>query len=286
MNGPFNRRATDQRPRRLRKGMYILPSLFTMGNLGAGFYAILQAVQGRIGEPHHFDFAAIAIGFAVLFDGLDGTIARLTNTSSDFGRELDSLADVVTFGLAPATLAYFWGFHQLPLDLDPDLRHNLLQFGGIVCFLFLAAGAARLARFNISLNPQPKNPGRPGRKYFVGMPIPAGAGCIAATVHFARGAPITLWWLSPVWMIFVVTLGFMMVSTWRFWSAKSIDFRSRHPFRLILIIGLLIALIWNWSRFVLISLALVYLFSGILARLAFAVRRGGETTAPVEFPHG
>ena len=286
MNGPFNRRAADQRPRRQRKGMYILPSLFTMGNLGAGFYAILQAVQGRIGESHHFDFAAIAIGFAVLFDGLDGTIARLTNTSSDFGRELDSLADVVTFGLAPATLAYFWGFQQLPLDLDPDLRHNLLQFGGIVCFLFLAAGAARLARFNISLNPQPKNPGRPGRKYFVGMPIPAGAGCIAATVHFARGAPITIWWLSPIWMIFVVTLGFLMVSTWRFWSAKSIDLRSRHPFRLILIIGLLIALVWNWSRYVLISLALVYLFSGILARLAFAVRRGGETSSPVEAPYG
>lgn len=286
MNGPFNRRATDQRPRRMRKGMYLLPSAFTMGNLGAGFYAILQAVQGNSAEPQHFNFASIAIGFAVLFDGLDGTIARLTNTSSDFGKELDSLADVVTFGVAPAALAYFWGFHQLPGDLNHDLRHNLLQFGAIVCFLFLAAGASRLARFNITLNPQPKNPGRPGRKYFVGMPIPAGAGCIAATVHFALGSPITIWWLAPVWMAFVFLLGFLEVSTWRFWSAKSVDFRSRHPFRLIIPLALLIALIWMWSRYVLIALALVYLFSGVLARLAFEVRRGDQPAAPVESPRG
>jgi CDP-diacylglycerol---serine O-phosphatidyltransferase len=282
MTGPFNRRATDLKPRRQRKGMYLLPSAFTMANLGAGFYAVLQAVQGSVAEPHHFNFASIAIGFAVLFDGLDGTIARLTNTSSDFGKELDSLADIVTFGVAPAALAYFWGFHQLPTDLNPDVRHNLLQFGAIICFLFLAAGASRLARFNITLNPQPKNPGRPGRKYFVGMPIPAGAGCIAATVHFALGVPITTWWLAPVWMVFVFVLGFLMVSTWRFWSAKSIDFRSRHPFRLILIIGLLFALIWNWSRYVLIAVALIYLFSGILARLAYAVNHGAEPPAPAE----
>jgi CDP-diacylglycerol---serine O-phosphatidyltransferase len=285
MNVQLNRRATDQKPRRQRKGMYLLPSAFTMGNLGAGFYAILQAVQGNTAEPQHFNFASIAIGLAVLFDGLDGAIARMTNTSSDFGKELDSLADIVTFGVAPAALAYFWGFHQLPVELNPDLRHNLLQFGAIVCFLFLAAGAARLARFNITLNPQPKNPGRPGRKYFVGMPIPAGAGCIAATVHFALGWPITIWWLAPVWMVFVFMLGFLEVSTWRFWSAKSIDFRSRHPFRLILIMGALFALIWFWSRYVLIALALFYLFSGVIARLAFEVRRGHQTNAPAESPH-
>jgi CDP-diacylglycerol--serine O-phosphatidyltransferase len=279
MNKLFNRRATDRTPRRMRKGMYILPSLFTIGNIGAGFYAILQAVQGSVSETQHFNYAAIAIGFAVLFDGLDGTIARLTNTSSDFGRELDSLADVVTFGVAPAVLAFMWGFHQLPRDMDPDLRHNLVQFGAIVCFLFLAAGAARLARFNITLNPQPSNPGRPGKKYFVGIPIPGGAGCIAATVHFAAGVPMTVWWLTPIWMAFVLVLSFLMVSTWRFWSAKSIDFRSRHPFRLILIIGLFVALVWNWSRYVLFFLALFYLLSGVLARLTFAMKRGSTPTA-------
>lgn len=284
MNNPFNRRATDRTPRRMRKGMYILPSLFTIGNIGAGFYAILQAVQGTVTETQHFNYAAIAIGFAVLFDGLDGTIARLTNTSSDFGRELDSLADVVTFGVAPAVLAFMWGFHQLPRDMDPDLRHNLIQFGAIVCFLFLAAGAARLARFNITLNPQPSNPGRPGRKYFVGIPIPGGAGCIAATVHFAAGVPMTVWWLTPIWMAFVLVLSFLMVSTWRFWSAKSIDFRSRHPFRLILIIGLFVALVWNWSRYVLFFLALFYLLSGVLARLTFAMKRGSTPSTEPAAP--
>jgi CDP-diacylglycerol--serine O-phosphatidyltransferase len=264
--------------------MYILPSMFTIANLGAGFYAILQAVQGSISEPYHFNNAAIAIGFAVFFDGMDGTIARLTNTSSDFGRELDSLADVVTFGVAPAILAFMWGLQQLPRTLDVDLRHNLEQFGAIVCFLFLAAGASRLARFNISLNPQPSNPGRPGKKYFVGMPIPGGAGCIAATVHFASGAPITVWWLSPIWMAFVVVLGFLMVSTWRFWSAKSIDFRSRHPFRLILLIGLFIALLRYWSQYILFFLAMFYLLAGVFARLSFAVRKTSPNPAPLETP--
>lgn len=273
MNIGLRRRSDDARARRLRKGMYILPSMFTTANLAAGFYAILQAMQGTVNEPWHFNLAAIAIGFAVFFDGLDGTIARLTHTTSDFGKELDSLADVVTFGVAPAVLAYMWGFKMLPAEMDFELRSKLLQFGGIAAFIFLAAGASRLARFNIQLNPQPSNPGRPGRKYFVGMPIPAGAGCIAALVHFALGAPVLVWWLSAVWLVFVLTLAFLMVSTWRFWSAKSIDFRSRHPFRLILLIGIIIAAIWYYSRYVLFFMALAYMLSGVLARLFYAVRR-------------
>src|SRR5580765_5235084 len=142
------RRKSDRPVRRQRKGMYILPSLFTTGNLAAGFYAILQVMHGTVAEPWHFDFAAKAIGFAVLFDGLDGRIARLTNTSSDFGRELDSLADVITFGVAPAMLAWLWGFHMLPLTLAPDLRTKLIHLGAISTFMFLVAGASRLARFN------------------------------------------------------------------------------------------------------------------------------------------
>ncbi len=119
-------------------------------------------------------------GFAVLFDGLDGRIARMTNTTSDFGKELDSLADVITFGVAPSLLAYIWGFRMLPLLARPHLRDQIAHVGVFVCFIFLICGASRLARFNISINPQPRNPGRPGRKYFVGMPIPAGAGVIAS----------------------------------------------------------------------------------------------------------
>src|ERR1700720_426044 len=136
------RRRESGRPRgRLRKGMYLLPSLFTTANIAAGFYAILQTVHGAA-EPWHMDFAAKAIGFAVLFDGLDGRVARMTHTSSDFGRELDSLADVITFGVAPALLAWMWGFHLLPGAIDPDLRLRAVQLGSIACFAFLMAGAS------------------------------------------------------------------------------------------------------------------------------------------------
>jgi len=142
------RRESDRQRGKLRKGMYILPSLFTTANIAAGFYAILQTVHGIVGEPWHMDFAAKAIGFAVLFDGLDGRVARMTNTASDFGRELDSLADVITFGVAPALLAWMWGFHLLPAAIDPDLRRKATELGSIACFAFLMAGASRLARFN------------------------------------------------------------------------------------------------------------------------------------------
>src|SRR6202049_950910 len=199
------RRAEDKNQKKLRKGMYILPSLFTTGNIAAGFYAILQVTHGNVSQPWHFDYAAKAIGFAVLFDGLDGRIARMTHTASDFGRELDSLADVITFGVAPALLAWMWGFHLLPTAfISPDLHLKIIQLGSIACFAFLIAGASRLARFNIAKNPQPSNPGRPGKKYFVGMPIPAGAGVIAAVVHFAGGEPVTSWITSLSWLLMVI----------------------------------------------------------------------------------
>src|ERR1700756_3604714 len=185
------RRKEDRPPRRMRKGLYILPSLFTTANIAAGYYAILQVTHGTATEPWHFDFAAKAIGFAVLFDGLDGRIARMTHTSSDFGRELDSLADVITFGVAPALLAWMWGFRLLPPLASSEMHTKLAQLGPIASFLFLIAGASRLARFNITVNPQPSNPGRPGKKYFVGMPIPAGAGVIAAVVHFSGGEAVS-----------------------------------------------------------------------------------------------
>src|SRR5262249_49994165 len=165
------RRKEDRVQRRMRKGMYIVPSLFTMANLAAGYYAILQVMHGSAAEPWHFDFAAKAIGFAVFFDGLDGRIARMTNTTSDFGREFDSLADVITFGVAPALLAWMWGFRWLSVFGPSGLNERLVSLGIIATFLFVVAGASRLARFNIQANPKPSNPGRPGRKYFVGLPI-------------------------------------------------------------------------------------------------------------------
>ncbi len=251
------------------RGMYVLPSLFTAGNIAAGYYAITQSVQGSLAEPWHFDRAALAIGFAVLFDGLDGRIARMTNTTSDFGKELDSLADVVTFGVAPALLAYVWGFRMLPFGLHPVLRDKVLGMGVVVCFAFLICGACRLALFNISVNPQPRNPGRPGRKYFVGMPIPAGAGVLAAVVHFFNGSPIDDARLSLLWLALIASTGFLMVSSWRFWSGKEIDGSARHPFQLFVPMALLIVVIWKFSQVALFIIALGYLCSGVIARLAY-----------------
>ena len=268
------RRREDRPSGRLRKGLYILPSLFTTANIAMGYYAILQVTHATVAEPWHFDFAAKAIGFAVLFDGLDGRIARMTHTSSDFGRELDSLADVVTFGVAPALLAWMWGFRQLPVFLSStELTGKMIQLGAIASFLFLMAGASRLARFNITSNPQPSNPGPPGKKYFVGMPIPAGAGVIAAVVHFSGGDPIGALWSCITWMLIIVAAGYLMVSTWRFYSFKDIDFRSRQPFRLVVLLGLLFAAIWFFSQWVLFVVALTYMFSGVFWRLQWIFRR-------------
>src|SRR5438270_3118637 len=259
MDGQTPMRRKEDRPeRRFRKGMYILPSLFTTANIAAGYYAILQIIHATAAEPWHLDNAAKAIGFAVLFDGLDGRIARMTKTSSDFGRELDSLADVITFGVAPALLGWMWGFRLLPQLTNPALHTKLLQLGAIASFLFLIAGTSRLARFNITVNPQPSNPGRPGKKYFVGMPIPAGAGVIAAIVHFSDGEPISYWWMAFIWLMMVVVVGYLMVSTWRFYSFKDIDFRSRRPFRLIVVIAVVVASIALFSRLALFIIAIVY----------------------------
>src|ERR1700743_1766735 len=121
--------AQARRPRTgRRRGMYILPSLFTAENIAAGYFAITQSLQGSAQEPHHFDYAALAIGFAIPFDALDGRIARMTNTTSEFGKELDSLADVITFGVAPSILAFTWGFRMLPPVGDIEFRQKLIQF--------------------------------------------------------------------------------------------------------------------------------------------------------------
>jgi CDP-diacylglycerol---serine O-phosphatidyltransferase len=271
--------------RRFSKGMYILPSLFTTANVALGFYAILEVVRATLGDYWHLDNAAKAIGFAVLFDGLDGRIARMTGTSSDFGRELDSLADVITFGVAPALLAWKWGFFLMPpvLFTSGELHIKLTQLGAVASFLFLVAGASRLARFNITSNPEPSNPGRPGKKYFVGMPIPAGAGVIAAVVHFESGEPVVSWYTALVWLTMVATVGYLMVSTWRFYSFKDIDFRSRHPFRLIVILAGLFMLFWFFSRPVLFAIALLYMVSGVFWRLQWIFRRRMGPPPPPKF---
>src|ERR1700683_4349564 len=272
---------TALKPRgRQSKGMYILPSLFTTANMAMGYYAILQVMHATASEYRPLDNAAKAIGFAVLFDGLDGRIARMTGTSSDFGNELDSLADVIAFGVAPAMLAWSWGFNLMPTVLLTEWHIKLTELGAIASFLFLMAGASRLARFNITSNPQPSNPGRPGKKYFVGMPIPAGAGVIAAVVHFSAGDPVSSLWSCITWMLITVAPAYLMVSTWRFYSFKDIDFRSRQPFRLIILFALFFAGIWFFSRQLLFILALAYMASGVIWRLQWLFRRRGNPPPP------
>ena len=266
--------ARARKQARLRRGMYLLPSLFTMGNIAAGFFSITETIRAVYDGAHpHLDWAAIAILIAIPFDSLDGRIARMTNTCSEFGKELDSLADAVTFGVAPSLLALVWGFHFLPLTMDAVLREHLVEAGALVCFLFLMGGVSRLARFNISHDAQPRNPGRPDRKYFVGMPIPAAAGLLAATIHFCGGYPIEIWWLAILWLVLVGLSGFLMVSTWRFWSGKEINFSRRHPFQLLVLIAMVLFVILRFSQGSLFAIALVYMFSGIWARAAYSWSR-------------
>ena len=278
-NDPARVRA---RQARLHRGMYLLPSLFTSVNIGAGYFSItetIKAISGPGDARFHLDLAAMAILFAIPFDALDGRIARMTNTTSEFGKELDSLADAITFGVAPSLLALIWGFHYLSDSINAELLKHLHQAGAFICFLFLLAGVSRLARFNISHDAQPRNPGRPGRKYFVGMPIPAGAGFLAATVHLCYGYPVEQWWVAIPWLILVALCGFLMVSTWRFWSGKEINFSQRHPFQMLVLIAIVMYVMLRYSNVVMFVIGITYMFSGIWARAAYGWSRRRRTRA-------
>ena len=267
----------DRRPSRVA---YALPSLFTAGNIFLGFLAILKAFEGAIaakgghlGPNPAFEAAAKAIGSAVVLDGLDGRIARMTNTVSDFGREMDSLADAITFGLAPAILAYAWGILFVDPTGNPFLQDHLLRLGVFLSFMFLICGVARLARFNVQVNPVPKNPGRPDRKYFVGLPIPAAAGCVCAIIYASDSSPIIAWPLAVCWLAVLGLLAFLMVSTWRYYSFKDLNLlRPRSPISFVLVAGF-IYLIWNYSQPVLLAISVAYVGAGIVIRIGGIVRR-------------
>jgi CDP-diacylglycerol--serine O-phosphatidyltransferase len=204
---------------------------------------------------------------------LDGRIARLTNTVSEFGKEMDSLADSISFGIAPAVLAFTWGVQFVDPSIEPRILEYLHRTGYFVAFLFMLCGAARLARFNIQKNPVPKNPGRPDRKYFVGLPIPAGASAVVAVIYAAGSEPIHNWVVSTLWLALLGLLSFLMVSTWRYPSFKDLSLtHPRSPLSIILM-GVLIFLVWNFSQPVLLILALSYVGVGIAIRIGGAVRR-------------
>lgn len=265
-------RTKDRRPTRTA---YALPTLFTAGNILLGYLAIVNAIKGALlvqagqaGHVQEWENAAKMIGIAVALDGLDGRIARMTGTVSDFGREIDSLADVVTFGIAPAVLAVVWGV----LFVNP-LPEELGRAGYFFAFIFLLCGALRLARFNVTLNPVPKNPVNPDRKYFVGLPIPAAAGFVSAIIYAYDAVPLRNWVFSSVWVGLVAALGLLMVSMWRYRSFKDLDLlRPRTPL-MFLATATTLFLVWNYSKPALLTLAVAYVSSGILVRIGGLMRR-------------
>lgn len=303
-----DRRQADIQARRLRqrfrKGVFVIPSLLTTANIFCGFYSVMESLAGARflalvgpGADHlgtdaiaaaaeHFDRAAITIGFAALFDLLDGRVARMTDTTSEFGLELDSIADVVSFGIAPALLAFAWGYGEVPA------LHNV---GWAASFLFVICGALRLARFNVQArrphtNLPPKNP-KVDKKAFVGMPIPVGATMIASIAHFSPW-PVSyvgeahLWsftigprFYSTALLVLVVCLAFLMISTLRYSSFKNLGVGNRNPRILIIGLALFVTLIWFYSQYVLLILATVYASHGVIAKIWSLLR---SRRAPTE----
>jgi CDP-diacylglycerol--serine O-phosphatidyltransferase len=246
---------------RMRRGAYLLPSLLTLGNLFCGYACVIFALR------HAFEQAAMFIGFAIVLDMLDGRVARMTGTSSAFGVEFDSLADVVSFGMAPAVLCFAWGLKAFD------------QAGWAATFVFVSAAAIRLARFNIQTNV-------PGvdKRYFVGMPSPAAAGVPAATV-FAYPNFVAGWPYNLLALPMVLVPAFLMVSTVRYRSFKSIDMGTRRSYRGLLLMALVFAAIATHPQITLVVVAYGYLASGLIGwawgRLG---RRAPETAAPADVP--
>jgi CDP-diacylglycerol--serine O-phosphatidyltransferase len=249
------------RNHRLRRGIYILPSVFTVANMLCGYYAVLATLEGQVSD---MDNAARAIGFAIFFDSIDGWVARAMGTNSEFGKQFDSLADVISFGIAPAMLAYGWGVRTFAAANAPEALH-LTELGWLIGFFFVACCAWRLARFNI----QGMAPG--GNRFFVGMPTPAAAGMIAASVHAFRN-PIQDARVSVLWLLLVIVLGVLMSSTVRHYSFKDIQWTRRQPSLGIVLVALLVAATLIFSRITLILIASVYTLHGVTMQLVRYVR--------------
>jgi CDP-diacylglycerol---serine O-phosphatidyltransferase len=247
---------------RLRRGVYLLPTFFTVANMMCGYYAILSAFEGRASD---FDNAAIAIGVAFLFDSLDGRIARAMGTHSDFGKELDSLADIISFGIAPACLAYAWGIRAAASANAPGGIH-LEQAGWVVGFFYLACAGWRLARFNI------QGMASADKRYFAGMPTPLAACMIASIVHFNGGGPVQDVGAAVLWLLLMVLLGALMTSAVRYYSFKDVQWTRRQPAIAILLLAVLVGLIVYFSKPTLLILASGYVVQGVVFHCVRTVR--------------
>ena len=222
---------------RIKKGIYLLPNLFTTASLFAGFYSIIASVQEK------YYIAAVAILISLVFDGLDGRIARFTNTTSKFGAEYDSLADLIAFGVAPSLLAYIWA-----MSSDGKL-------GWMAGFLFVACGALRLARYNIQI-------GIIDSKVFNGLPIPAAASVIATTVIFFHFIGSEGKYSNSYITYFVIILALLMVSNIKYYSFKGMNLRSRVPFTFILIVVAVLLVIYYKPEIIAFVIMLGYAISG------------------------
>jgi CDP-diacylglycerol---serine O-phosphatidyltransferase len=258
--GPADRR--NRTPKGFRRGISILPALFTIGNLLMGFRAIILTLQG------HYASASVCIGIAIVLDLLDGRIARLTGTSSEFGGELDSLADVISFGVAPAVLLYRWGFEAA-----------IPRQGWVVAFVFVTCGTLRLARFNVQRHVVDS-------RYFVGLPIPAAAGQAAAVVYATREPITEPFGLVMLVLLATISLSLLMVSTIRYRSFKSFDLRSRRSAVHVLAVALGMALIFSHPRQVLLAVATIYTVSGpFMQATSFLFRRRGDPPPAAALPN-
>ena len=255
-------RPPRQIPRRLRRGAYLLPSLFTIGNMLLGFYAI---VIGLRKEPD-FRLAAWLVFIAAFVDTLDGRIARMTGTESEFGKEYDSLADVVTFGAAPALLTYLWGLR--PFDSDAWL----------IPLFYMVCAATRLARFNVQTKVTDS-------RYFVGLPVPAAAGTICSILFFApdnqTGSDALQVWMQVLVATALLLIGVLMVSTFRYYSFKKLDLRKRWSFRALIPIAAVVLVIYYIPHAFFLVFAVVYTLSGPASWLISRLRGGNR---PEESP--
>jgi CDP-diacylglycerol--serine O-phosphatidyltransferase len=247
----FLRRTAGRPRRRFSRGVYLLPGLFTVANMFCGYACVVYATR------REFETAAPFIGFAVVLDMLDGRIARLTGTESEFGVEFDSLADIISFGMAPAILAFNWGLAPLG------------RLGWAAGFLYVTAAAMRLARFNI------QSVAGGDKRYFVGMPSPAAAAVTAATVFLYPEGFSDYRAALPV-LAMVLVPAVLMVSTIRFRSFKTIDLRTRRPYTVLLLFAAGIMLVATHPRYVLVAMAYSYLASAFVGLAVTRLRHRGD----------
>lgn len=255
----------ERRSRQLRRGAYLLPSLLTTSNILLGFYAVISGIEGELGR------AAMLVFIAAFLDMMDGRIARMMGTESDFGKEYDSLADLFTFGAAPALLSYSWGLHEID------------RAGWLIPLFYMVCAAVRLARFNVQSKVVDS-------RYFVGLPTPAAAGVVCSLFFFAHrpqdipgvggDGTVGLFILAAG----LVAVGVLMVSTFRYWSLKQIDFRQRRSYRALALLAAVFLILAYRPTVMFLVFGTLYAAMGPIGWLWGRIRHGRDSTSTPPLP--